>query len=230
MKARLLSLLVAPWALAVVGCATSPEPLAEPPTKAEAPPVQAKETPKPENDVEQILASTPKEGDEVAVLDTARGKIVLMFFPQVAPNHVENFKKLAKKKFYDGTAFHRVIPGFMIQGGDPNTKGKDRNSWGMGGPGYQIDAEFNEVPHERGILSAARSSDPNSAGSQFFIMVKKTPSLDGQYTVFGKVVEGMDVVDEIVKTPTSGGNGLVVDKTPAVIKSVKIETWPLKKD
>ncbi len=111
---------------------------------------------------------------------------------------MENFIKLAKSGFYDGTIFHRVIPGFMIQGGDPNTKGPDKSTYGMGGPGYTIDAEFNKISHKRGIVSMARSRDPNSAGSQFFIVVKDSPFLDGKYTVFGEVVKGMEVADKIV--------------------------------
>lgn len=136
--------------------------------------------------------------EEVAVLTTKFGKITIKFFPQDAPNHVENFKKLAKAGFYNGTTFHRVIPGFMIQGGDPNTKDDDRSNDGMGGPGYTILAEFNSRSHQRGIVSMARSQDPNSAGSQFFICVAPATFLDRQYTVFGEVIDGMDAVDKIV--------------------------------
>ena len=126
------------------------------------------------------------------------GEIVLKFFPDVAPNHVKNFIKLAQEKFYDGTTFHRVIPGFMIQGGDPNSKSQDRSSHGMGGPGHRVKAEFNSKPHKRGILSMARSNDPDSAGSQFFICVNDAHFLDWKYTVFGEVVSGMEVADKIV--------------------------------
>jgi len=132
------------------------------------------------------------------VIETKFGNIQLILFPKVAPNHVEKFLKLAKSGFYDGTIFHRVIPGFMIQGGDPNSKDTDRSNHGTGGPGYSIDAEFNDKPHVRGTLSMARSRDPDSAGSQFFIVVKKSSFLDNNYTVFGEVVSGMDVVDKIV--------------------------------
>ena len=132
------------------------------------------------------------------VIETTLGTIEVDFFEDKAPGHVKNFKDLASKGFYDGTTFHRVIPGFMIQGGDPNTKSEDRSQHGMGGPGYTIDAEFNETPHDRGVLSMARSQDPNSAGSQFFIVVKDSHFLDGQYTAFGKVTDGMDVADKIV--------------------------------
>ena len=139
-----------------------------------------------------------KMSETSAVIETKSGNIELRFFPDVAPGHVSNFIELAKKGFYDGTIFHRVIPKFMIQGGDPNTKNADRSQHGMGGPGYTIKAEFNKKPHKRGILSMARAADPNSAGSQFFICVADAPFLDGQYTVFGEVVSGMDVVDKIV--------------------------------
>lgn len=136
-----------------------------------------------------------------AVIETKLGNIELKFYPEAAPGHVKNFIKLAKDGTYDGTIFHRVIPGFMIQGGDPNTKGPDSYTYGMGGPGYHIKAEFNDIPHKRGILSMARAQDPNSAGSQFFIVVKDSRFLDKQYTVFGEVTKGMDVVDEIVNLP-----------------------------
>jgi peptidyl-prolyl cis-trans isomerase B (cyclophilin B) len=136
-----------------------------------------------------------------AVIETKFGNIELKFFPEVAPNHVNNFIELAKKGFYDNTTFHRVIPGFMIQGGDPNTKSPDRSKHGMGGPGYTVKAEFNNKPHKRGILSMARAQDPNSAGSQFFICVADAPFLNRQYTVFGEVVSGMEVADKIVNQP-----------------------------
>ena len=142
-----------------------------------------------------------KNMKEFGVIETKFGKIVFELYPDVAPNHVTNFKKLAEKGFYNGTTFHRVIPGFMIQGGDPNTKDSDKSKHGMGGPGYTVKAEFSTKKHERGIVSMARAQDPNSAGSQFFICVADVFFLDGQYTVFGKVVEGMDVADKIVNQP-----------------------------
>jgi len=142
-----------------------------------------------------------KMAETKAVIETKFGNIELRFFPDVAPNHVNNFIELAKKGFYDGTIFHRVIPGFMIQGGDPTTKGPDRSKYGVGGPGYSLKAEFNNRTHKRGALSMARSADPDSAGSQFFICVADSPFLDGKYTVFGEVVSGMDVVDKIVSQP-----------------------------
>ena len=147
----------------------------------------------------------PSALKEVAVVKTSEGEMVLEFWPDVAPGHVENFKKLAKKGFYDGTCFHRVIKGFMIQGGDPNTKDqKAKASWGQGGPGYTIKAEFNDKPHVRGVLSMARTPDPNSAGSQFFICHGDPRQLDKQYTVFGKLIKGDDVLEKIATTPTEG--------------------------
>ena len=133
-----------------------------------------------------------------AVLETKFGNIELKFFPDVAPNHVANFIELAKKGFYNGTTFHRVIPGFMIQGGDPNSRDPDKARHGLGGPGYNIKAEFNNRPHKRGTLSMARTPDPDGAGSQFFICVADRRDLDNKYTVFGEVVSGMDVADKIV--------------------------------
>jgi len=132
------------------------------------------------------------------------GEIVLRFYPDVAPNHVKNFLDLAGKKFYDGTTFHRVIPGFMIQGGDPNSKNPDRASHGMGGPGHRVKAEFNSKPHTRGVVSMARANDPDSAGSQFFICVADAHFLDWQYTAFGEVVSGMDVADKVVSAKRDG--------------------------
>ncbi|HEY6001146.1 MAG TPA: peptidylprolyl isomerase [bacterium] len=150
----------------------------------------------------KVEKPTPPTKEELAKYEKARatittkfGKIVVKFFPDVAPIHVKNFITLAEAGFYDGTPFHRVIPGFMIQGGDPSGNG-------TGGPGYTIPAEFSKVKkHTAGILSMARTNDPNSAGSQFFIMVAAAPYLDGQYSIFGEVVEGLDVVNKIVSVP-----------------------------
>lgn len=162
-----------------------------------------------------------------AVIETQFGEIEIEFLPEKAPGHVKNFTDLAKKGFYDGTTFHRVIPGFMIQGGDPNTRDPkaSRAQHGTGGPGYQIKAEFNDIKHERGILSMARSQDPDSAGSQFFIMHKYAPSLDRNYSAFGQVIQGMDVVDKIVMLERDARDNPL---TPAVIKSVRIQKWPVK--
>jgi len=139
-----------------------------------------------------------KMAETRAIIETKFGNIEIMFFPEGAPNHVVNFIELANKGFYDGTVFHRVIPGFMIQGGDPNSKDPDRSKHGTGGPGYTIKAEFNSKPHKRGILSMARAAHPDSAGSQFFICVSDSFFLDRQYTVFGEVISGMEVADKIV--------------------------------
>ena len=148
-----------------------------------------------------LLLTAVVSAQEIAVIETKFGKIEMELFADKAPGHVKNFKDLTKKGFYDGTIFHRVIPGFMIQGGDPNTKNDDRSNHGMGGPGYSIKAEFNDTPHKRGILSMARSQDPNSAGSQFYIVVKDSAFLDRKYTAFGKVLSGMTVADQIVNAP-----------------------------
>ena len=139
--------------------------------------------------------------NEIAVIETSLGNIEFELLEDVAPGYVQNFKDLANSDFYNGTTFHRVIPGFMVQGGDPNTKSDDRSSHGMGGPGHTIKAEFNDEPHIRGIVSMARSQDPDSAGSQFFVVVKDSDFLNGQYTAFGRVIAGMDVADKIVDSP-----------------------------
>ena len=131
-------------------------------------------------------------------LETAMGAIEIRTLPEAAPETVRNFEKLAGSGFYDGTLFHRVIPGFMIQGGDPNTRGGPKSTWGTGGPGYSVKAEFNSIPHKRGAVSMARSADPDSAGSQFFIVVADSPFLDGKYTAFGQVASGMEAADRIV--------------------------------
>jgi peptidyl-prolyl cis-trans isomerase B (cyclophilin B) len=164
---------------------------------------------------------TKKNMQDVAILDTNLGEIDIAFFADKAPGHVKNFIDLAKKGFYDGTKFHRVIPGFMIQGGDPNSKDEDRSNDGTGGPGYSIKAEFNDTSHVPGIVSMARSSDPNSAGSQFFIVVGDAKFLDGQYTAFGRVIKGMDVANKIVQLPRDERDN-PLPGNPAIIKSVKI--------
>lgn len=142
-----------------------------------------------------------KMADSKAVIETTLGNIELKFFPDVAPNHVDNFITLAKAGFYDKTIFHRVIPGFMIQGGDPNSKDHDKSSHGTGGPDHKVKAEFSDKPHKKGTLSMARSGHPDSAGSQFFICAGDAAFLDGQYSVFGEVVSGIEVVDKIVSQP-----------------------------
>lgn len=160
------------------------------------------------------------DAKEVAVVKTNVGEMVLEFWPDVAPKHVENFKTLAKKGFYDGTAFHRVIKGFMIQGGDPKTKDESKASeWGTGDPGYKINAEFNNKKHVRGVLSMARGGDPNSAGSQFFICHGDPSFLDGKYTAFGKLIKGDEVLEKIA-TAKVGANDRPVEKV--TMESVKI--------
>ncbi len=136
-----------------------------------------------------------------ALIETNFGNIRFKLLPEIAPETVRNFITLAKSSFYDGTLFHRVIPNFMIQGGDPNTKESDKSVWGQGGPGYNLKAEFNSRSHLRGIVSMARASDPDSAGSQFFIVTSDSTFLDREYTVFGEVVEGLEMADKIVNLP-----------------------------
>ena len=136
-----------------------------------------------------------------ALIETNFGSIKIKLLPEIAPETVRNFTTLTKSSFYDGTLFHRVIPGFMIQGGDPNTKESDKSVWGQGGPGYNLKAEFNSRSHLRGIVSMARASDPDSAGSQFFIVTSDSTFLDRQYTVFGEVVEGLEIAEKIVNLP-----------------------------
>ena len=159
---------------------------------------------------------TAQAGSPVATISVTSknepwGEIVLRLFPDVAPGHVKNFVDLAKKGFYNGTTFHRVIPGFMIQGGDPNSKNPDRASHGMGGPGHNVKAEFNSKPHKRGTLSMARANDPDSAGSQFFICTIATPWLDGNHVVFGQVIEGFEVIQlaEAQGSPSGGTRATV---------------------
>jgi peptidyl-prolyl cis-trans isomerase B (cyclophilin B) len=163
--------------------------------------------------------------NEVAVIKTSAGEMVVELWPDVAPKTVENFKTLAGKGFYDGTAFHRIVKGFMIQGGDPLTKDPAAESqWGTGGPGHKIKAEFNERPHVRGVLSMARSQHPDSAGSQFFICLAEARFLDRQYTAFGRLIKGDDVLAKIGETPTAAGGGGERSKplTRVGVESVKI--------
>ena len=170
-------------------------------------------------------AKAPAEAKEVAVMKTSEGTMVIEFWPEVAPKTVENFKTLARKGFYDGTVFHRIMKGFMIQGGDPNTKDPDKEtSYGMGGPGYTIKAEFNDRRHVRGVISMARGPSPDSAGSQFFICDAPAPMLDHQYTAFGKLIKGDDVLEKIASTPVvAGPTGEPSKPTKrVVVQSVKI--------
>lgn len=154
-------------------------------------------------------------------LNTSKGTISIKFYPKIAPNHVRNFVDLARSGFYDGTKFHRIIPGFMIQGGDPNTKTDNRSSWGTGGSPNRLEAEFSDTPHRRGIVSMARSNHPDSASSQFFIVVSDSRFLDNNYSVFGEVISGMEVADEIVSAPR---NAQDQPNDPVEITSVEVRS------
>ena len=163
--------------------------------------------------------------NDVAVIKTSEGDMVVQFWTDAAPNTVENFKKLTRQSFYDGTIFHRIVKGFMIQGGDPNSKDPAKeNSYGEGGPGYNIKAEFNDHSHDRGVISMARGPDPDSAGSQFFICLAPVQRLDHQYTTFGKLIKGQDVLEKIGDTPVTR-NSMGEPSKPTkrvVIESIKI--------
>src|SRR5437660_7745696 len=163
--------------------------------------------------------------NEVAVIKTNEGEMVVQFWTDAAPNTIENFKKLARQGLYDGTIFHRIVKGFMIQGGDPNSKDPAKeDSYGQGGPGYKVKAEFNNHSHDRGVISMARGPDPDSAGSQFFICLAPVRRLDGQYTTFGKLIKGDDVLDKIGNTPVErNAQGEMSKPTKRlIIESVKI--------
>ncbi len=167
--------------------------------------------------------ATGKPGEEVAVISTELGDIVIRFFPDSAPRHVENFKDLARSKFYDGTTFHRVVPGFVIQGGDPNSKDDDPRNDGMGDGPRQLKAEFNDRRHLRGAVSMARSQDPDSGSCQFFIVLDAAPNLDGKYSLFGEVIEGMDTVDKIVRSANVVDRGRGRPAKPVVMRTVRLE-------
>ena len=158
-----------------------------------------------------------KMKNTTAIIETKFGNMELKFFPDLAPNHVDNFITLAKKGFYDGTTFHRVIPGFMIQGGDLNSKSEDRSKHGTGGPGYNLKEEFNDKSHKRGILSMARAAHPDSAGSQFFICLADVPFLDKKYTVFGEVIAGMEVAEKIVNVKRDSRDN-PIEGIPMIVK------------
>jgi peptidyl-prolyl cis-trans isomerase B (cyclophilin B) len=164
---------------------------------------------------------------EVAVIKTSEGEMVLEFWTDAAPNTIENFKKLARSGFYDGTIFHRIVKGFMIQGGDPNSKDPAKeNKYGEGGPGYKIKAEFNDHSHERGVISMAREPDPDSAGSQFFICLAPVTRLDHQYTTFGKLIKGNDVLDKIGDTPVTRNSAGELSKPTKRVVINKIDIVP----
>jgi len=175
---------------------------------------------------EKKQETTPtKSSNEVAVIKTNEGDMVVQFWTDAAPNTIENFKKLAGQGFYDGTIFHRIVKGFMIQGGDPNSKDPAKeDSYGQGGPGFNIKAEFNDHSHDRGVLSMARGPDPDSAGSQFFICLAPVHRLDHQYTTFGKLIKGQDVLEKIGDIPVTR-NSMGEPSKPSkrvVIESIKI--------
>jgi len=169
--------------------------------------------------------TTVNASNEVAVIKTSEGEMVVQFWTDAAPNTIDNFKKLARQGFYDGTIFHRIVKEFMIQGGDPDSKDPAKEeSYGQGGPGYKVKAEFNNHSHQRGVISMARGPDPDSAGSQFFICLAPVPRLDHQYTTFGKLLKGDDVLQKIGDTPVTRNNSGEMSKPTkrVVIESVKI--------
>jgi len=170
-------------------------------------------------------ATAPKAGEKVAVIDTNFGRIIFKFFPKLAPKTVESFQKLTKQGYFDGVTFHRAVPGFMIQGGDPNTKPGATGQPGTGGPGYTLPDEFSNTHHARGMVSMANTGQPQSSGSQFFVMVGDAGFLDGKYSLFGQVVQGMNVADKIVALPTQGE---MLAPRAAVMKKVRIMKWPVK--
>lgn len=238
-KHLLWVVLAALLALFAAGCAKEVEP------EATTPETETSSTEPKAEEPEELppLKQEPEAGDDVAILETDKGRIVLMFYPSRAPQHVENFKNLVSSGFYDGTRFHRCMDGFMIQGGDPLSKDLanfDRASTtpvGTGGNRDEMEneinlkAEFNDIRHVRGVLSMARGGHSvDSASSQFFIMQAVNEGLDGQYSAFGKVVEGLDVVDAIVKTgsPDRNENGRVEPENAVMLKKATMATWPLE--
>ena len=195
---------------------------AETATATETAPATATETTASAAQAEQEKPMSEYE-NKVVELHTSAGQIDIRLFPDVAPLHVRNFIDLAQGGFYNGTKFHRVIPGFMVQGGDPNTISGDPNTWGTGGSSNRLKAEFNTVSHKRGIVSMARAQDPDSASSQFFIVVKDSPFLDRQYSVFGQVTKGMDIADKIVNAPRGANDrpNEPVSITSAVVRDAR---------
>lgn len=207
-----LNYLCVSWLLVMLLAVCSKE--KEPP-RTQAPGKTSRQAEKTEPQIKELQAE-----DEVAVITTDFGRIILRFYPEIAPNHVNNFKSLALAKFYHGTSFHRVIPGFMIQGGDPNSRDDDLSNDGIGDGPRRLRAEFSRVRHRRGILSMARGQNPHSASCQFFICVADAPYLDGQYSVFGKVVKGMEVADKIAALPRNEKDN---PGKAATIRSITIE-------
>lgn len=248
MKAtRLLLLIFGALVIAffAIGCAKEPEPGAPEPAAASStggdepePQVEEPEGPyadnrlMPDEMTEEMKAdmekAKPADGEEVAVFNTSKGKVVVMLYEKVAPETVANFKKLVNDDFYNGTRFHRCIPGFMIQGGDPESKDMSKSGmWGMGGPGYNINDELNPIKHEKGVLSMAHAG-PNTGGSQFFIMDGTADHLNYVHTAFGRVVSGQDVVEKIIATGDPNQNGAVKPEEAVVIESLEIKPWPVQ--
>jgi peptidyl-prolyl cis-trans isomerase B (cyclophilin B) len=212
-----LSILAA--SLLILGAHELPAPISEVPTAT------ARPKPKQLSAEEKKESASMNSSNEVAVIKTSEDEMVIEFWKDAAPNTIENFKKLARSGFYDGTIFHRIVKGFMIQGGDPNSKDPAKeNKYGEGGPGYKIKAEFNDHSHDRGVISMAREPDPDSAGSQFFICLAPVTRLDHQYTTFGKLIKGNDVLDKIGGTPVSRNSAGEISKPTkrVVIESIKI--------
>ena len=184
-----------------------------------------------EADIKDIIArladypGEPATAHDMAVIETSAGTMTFRFYTDVAPLHASNFKRLANFGFYDGTTFHRVIPGFVIQGGDINSRDATRENDGSGGPGYTIDAEFNRRPHVKGSLAMARGGDPNSAGSQFYIALGRLAQLDNQYTVFGELVDGMATLERIAASATDSGNNPVYPQ-----RMIRVRVGPVESE
>jgi peptidyl-prolyl cis-trans isomerase B (cyclophilin B) len=212
-----LSILAA--SLLILGAHELPAPISEVPTPT------ATARPKQKPAEEKKESASMNTSSEVAVIKTSEGEIVIEFWKDAAPNTIENFTKLARSGFYDGTIFHRIVKGFMIQGGDPNSKDPAKeNKYGEGGPGYKIKAEFNNHSHDRGVISMAREPDPDSAGSQFFVCLAPVTRLDHQYTTFGKLIKGNDVLEKIGDTAVTRNSAGEISKPTkrVVIESIKI--------
>ena len=174
---------------------------------------------------QKAAESNASAANEVAIIQTSEGDMVVKFWPDAAPKTIENFKNLARSNFYNGTTFHRIVKGFMIQGGDPYTKDPAKEKqYGDGGPGYTVKAEFNQHEHQRGVISMAREKDPDSAGSQFFICLASVPRLDGKYTTFGELIKGDEVLTKIGDSPvkTNPAGEMSQPSNPIVIHSIKI--------
>jgi len=222
MKKQLLAVLLITMLAVFIGCQKKAEEPAEPvqDTTTAAPPAA-----EPAAIAAPDFATLPVEPGAIAVVKTKFGDIKFEFLWDKAPNHCKNFIYLARQGFYNGTTFHRVVPGFVIQGGCPLSKDDNRANDGTGSPGYNVPAEFNDIPHTKGIVSMARSQDPNSAGSQFFICVADANALDGQYSAFGRVTEGMEFADQIVAAPRDNMDN-PTEKIEMTVEIITPETTP----